>query len=88
MTTTDFSTTTRRVLLPPFAVARSHSDLAILQHDLSANVAQAQAAGDTAHAAAAYGEKTGAYHSAFVDSMREQGTPMPCACAYCATKGN
>jgi hypothetical protein len=81
MTTTDFSTTTPRVILPPF-------DSAILP-DLKANIAQAQAVGDLAERqAAAAGlsneDRADTYHLAFVATMRDLGTPIPCGCPRCA----
>lgn len=80
MTDTQFSTTTRTVLLPPFTTEELPA--------ARSNVAQAQAAGDLAHAAAVEAglsnpEQYDAYHTAFSDTMRALGTPMPCSCDYC-----
>jgi hypothetical protein len=56
--------------------------------DLRNNIAQAQRIADLAHAqaeaaGAAPEDCADAYHTAFVDAMRELGTPMPCHCPRC-----
>lgn len=82
MTTTDAPLTTDEAR---FINALNTARLGIATRRIERRAhAEAQAAGDAAHAAAPEGQKTDAYHRAYVLAARKAGLAPICHCDFCA----